>query len=281
MIYSDLPQTLSGDSARLRQVLAQLVGNAVKFTSKGEVIVRVTEVRQDENTIWMSYRVSDTGIGIEEEAQKFIFDPFRQGDGSRTRRYGGTGLGLAMAKRIVELMGGEIGFESRPKEGASFWFTIPMKKPHAQGPSIAMPALPWTRARVLVVDENEVTRHLLRQQLSTWALASEAVSNGEAALALLRREHQAGRPFPIVLVDLHLPDMDAMTFARMVKKEPPLAETRMILMSSGEAPLEAGAATTFGFDASLVKPAKPEALYECLSRLIEAPNPSRRNEHAA
>lgn len=272
LITNDLPMGVLGDGARLRQVLIQLIGNAVKFTQRGEVIVRVTESKQDADNLWLTYRVTDTGIGIEKDLQKHLFEPFRQGDGSRTRKFGGTGLGLAMAKRIVELMGGDIGFESRAGEGSSFWCTIPFKKRQSQGPVVAMTSMPWTRARVLIVDESETVRQLLKRQLNAWALSSEEVATGEAALAMLAREQKAGRAFPIVLTDLHLPDMDGMVLARTIKQDAALGGTKILVMSSAEAPLDPQSLSPLGFSGWLPKPPKPDALHEALARMIEVPS---------
>lgn len=278
LIDNDLPSVVLGDVARLRQILAQLMGNAVKFTARGEVIIRVTEAKQDEAHLWLTCRITDTGIGIDEETQKYLFEAFRQGDGSRTRRFGGTGLGLAMSKRIVELMGGEIGFESAPGRGSTFWCTLPFQKRRAQGPVVEVSSLPWTRARVLVIDENETARQLLRQQLGVWSLASEGVSSGETALALLRREQKAGRPFPIALVDMHLPDMESVALARAVKQDPDLAGAHLILMT--DAPLDPATYAPLGFSGCLPKPLQAEALYERLSLLIEPLHPAHHQDAA-
>jgi PAS domain S-box-containing protein len=269
LIPNEIPATLLGDGIRLRQVLTQLVGNAVKFTSRGEVILRITKAKEDETRLWLTCRITDTGIGIDPDVQKHLFEVFRQGDGSRTRQFGGTGLGLAMSRRIVELMGGEIGFESAPKEGSSFWFTLPFQKRGSSFSPIDQPSLPWTRARVLVVDENETVRQLLRQQLGTWALASEGVSSGEAALTLLRREQKAGRPFAIVLLDMHLPDMESVDFARAVKQDPHVAQTQLLVMTTSDSPLDPATGSSLGFSGWIFKPPQPEALFEHLSLLIE------------
>lgn len=285
LIYNEIPMAVQGDPIRLRQVLAQLIGNAVKFTSRGEVIVRVTETRQTDAQIWLHYRITDTGIGVPERAQKHIFEAFRQGDGSRTRRFGGTGLGLAISKRIVELMGGEIGFESAEGQGSTFWCTIPFNKRHVHGPAVQMPSLPWTRARVLVVDENETYRQLLQQQLRTWSLASEVVSSGQAALDLLRREHKAGRPFQIMIADMHMPDMDAAILARSIKNDASLTAAKLLVMTSEDSMLDAATSASLGFSGSLPKPPKAEELYERLVSLIDplarSSNAVAEDEHAA
>lgn len=279
LIPREIPSTVLGDSIRLRQVLTQLMGNAVKFTSRGEVIVRVSETRQDESHHWLTYKISDTGVGIPAEAQKHLFEPFRQGDGSPTRRFGGTGLGLAMSKRIVELMGGEIGFESVSGQGSTFWCTIPFEKQAGGRTDVKGLSGPWTRARVLVVDENETLRQLIRQQLTAWTLASEGVASGETALELLRREQKAGRPFQIVVLDMHLLDMDSVTFARAVKNDPALDGTKLLVMTNAEPSLDPSTLTSLGYVGCISKPPKADTLYERLATLIEPPDKDRR--HAA
>ncbi len=278
LIYNEIPSVVLGDPVRFRQVLAQLLGNAVKFTARGEIIVRVTEAKQTDSQVWLHCRITDTGIGIPAETQKHLFEAFRQGDGSHTRRFGGTGLGLAISKRIVDLMGGDIGFESVAEQGSSFWCTIPFNKRHVHGPSVQVPSLPWSRARVLIVDENETQRQWVRQQLSTWAVASEAVASGQVALELLRREQKAGRTFPIVIVDMHMTDMDAIIFARALKNDAALSTTKVFVMSTSEEPLDPDTSASLGFAGCVSKPPKLEELYERLASVIEkVPNP----QHAA
>jgi two-component system sensor histidine kinase/response regulator len=274
VIYHEIPPLLRGDPARLRQVITQLIGNAVKFTKQGEVLVRVTEARQNDSQVWLNCRITDTGIGISENAQKHLFEAFRQGDGSPTRKYGGTGLGLAISKRIVELMGGEIGYETVPGKGSTFWFSVPFNKAHVQGPvMVESGASTGARARILVVDENETVRQMIQKQLRTWGLASEAVSSGQTALALLRQEQKSGRPFLIAIVDMNMPDMDGVIFARLAKNDAATNGTKLLVMSADEATLDSKTATTFGFAGRLSKPPKIEELQERLAALLESHKP--------
>ena len=267
-IAPEVPPLVRGDAVRLRQVLTHLIGNAVKFTERGDVGVAVTEERQSETQTWMHVRITDTGPGIPDDVQKHLFEAFRQGDGSRTRRYGGTGLGLAISKRILELMGGTIGFDSTPGRGSIFWFTVPFQKPSAEGDSVQGTPLS-AQNRVLVIDESETGRQMLHEQLRALAFSVQAVSSGQTALALLRREAKAGRPYPLVVLDMHLPDMDGIIFARLVKNDAALAATRLIVLTSAGASLDASAATAFGFSACIAKPLKPEDLLERLASLFK------------
>jgi len=269
VIYSDIPPVLRGDPIRLRQVLTQLIDNAVKFTEHGEIILRVTEARRTESQVWLHIRISDTGIGMARETQAHLFEAFRQGDGSRTRKFGGTGLGLAISRRILELMGGEIGFESAEGQGSTFWLTVPFNRSTAAGALSQDVPAPWMRTRVLVVDENETVRQLVQENLRIWALASEAAPSGEAALELLRREQKAGRPYSIVILDMHLPDMDGVVFARKIHMDPALIGTHLIVMTSTESFPES-AATTLGFSGWISKPPKLEELHERLASLIDS-----------
>jgi PAS domain S-box-containing protein len=280
LIYNEIPSVVMGDPIRLRQVLTQLIGNAVKFTGRGEVIIRITEAKQNDSQVWLECRITDTGIGITPDAQEHIFEAFRQADGSRTRRFGGTGMGLAISKRIVELMGGEIGFESTEGQGSVFWCTIPFMKRNGKGPMVQVASQPWAQARVLVVDENETYRHLLQQQLNSWALSSEGVSGGQAALDFLRREHKAGRPFPMMLIDMHLSDMDAVSLVRALRSDA-LSKIKVLVMTSSGAALEPSAAASLGFAGSVAKPVQPEELYERLVALIDPSLKSSDREHAA
>jgi len=272
-VDSAISPVLRGDPVRLRQVLAQLIGNAVKFTERGEVLVRLTVAKQDPSQVWLHARISDTGIGISQDVQPRLFEAFRQGDGSRTRRFGGTGLGLAISKRILELMGGEIDFESAAGQGSTFWFTVPLQRPQPAGVVVQGVSPSWARARALVVDENETLRLMVQEQLRGLSVASEAVSSGKAALDLLQREHRAGRPYPVVILDMHLPDMDGVVFARKVKSDPALAGTKLLVMSDASSALDPSAAAALGFSNWIAKPLKLEDLHERLAALIDPHKP--------
>ncbi len=210
------------------------------------------------------------GLGSPKRFKPIFFEAFRQGDGSRTRKFGGTGLGLAISKRILELMGGEIGFESTEGQGSTFWLTVPFNRSNTSGANQPDAPVPWMRTRVLVIDENETVRQLVQQHLRSWALASEAVSNGQAALELLRREKKSERPYAIVILDMHLPDMDGIVFARMLHADPALAKTKLIVMTPADSSLDVSTAIPLGFAAGITKPPKFEELHELLATLIES-----------
>jgi len=268
----DVPVSLWGDYARFRQVLTHLIGNAVKFTEQGSVAVRVSIAKQDASQCWISCRVTDSGPGISPAAQEHLFDAFRQGDGTPTRRFGGTGVSLALAKRIVELMGGEIGFQNGPDKGSTFWVTIPFKKEYSA--ERRTPIQP----RVLIVEESEIVRERFLQQLNLWGLPGAGMASGEVALNFLRSERAAGRPLPVILVSLHLLDMDGTAFAHAIRNDPALQGVPLVALS--DVGLEPVAASQLGFSGSSSKSPSPGALYEALSPFITLPRfrGSRDNE---
>jgi signal transduction histidine kinase len=209
-----VPTLLRGDPGRLRQILINLLNNAVKFTDQGEVVLRITEQERTETHARLRFSIRDTGIGISAGARKQLFTPFMQADGSTTRKFGGTGLGLAISKQLVELMGGEIGVESVPGEGSTFWFTALLEQQPAEtrSPDLGEPAL--AGSRVLIVDDNESSREVLQQYLASWKMRPEVAAGGLEGLEMLRREAAAGDPYQAALLDLRMPETDGLETAR-------------------------------------------------------------------
>jgi two-component system sensor histidine kinase/response regulator len=266
-IAPDVPPGLVGDPGRLRQVLTNLVGNAVKFTDRGEVVLAVRCERVADGCARLAFEVSDTGIGIAEDQQARIFEPFRQADGSTTRRYGGTGLGLAISATLVRLMGGRIGVRSRPGEGSTFHFTATFDTAEVPRPAVAASALDGLR--VLVVDDNAVNRRICQAQLSRWGLRVTAVESGGAALAALADARRAGRPFALVLLDAHMPELDGFGVAERMAADGDLsAGATIMLLTSGGAYGDAARCRELGVSAYLTKPVSAEDLFNAIARSL-------------
>lgn len=245
-VHSDVPDALVGDPGRLRQIVVNLVGNAIKFTDRGEVVVEVqrhqaTGLRisspemEDEEAIVLHMSVRDTGIGIPAEKHRLIFEPFTQADGSTTRKHGGTGLGLAIASHLVQLMGGQLWVESVVGQGSIFHFTARFGM---QRRPLAVP-LPAARVDmhdlpVLVVDDNATNRRILHEMLTHWGMRPTTVESGAAALDILESAEDAGTPFPLVLLDVHMPEMDGLTVAAWIKQDPRFTGVTILMLSSGD-----------------------------------------------
>jgi two-component system sensor histidine kinase/response regulator len=266
----DLPRNLRGDSGRLRQIITNLIGNAIKFTGKGEVIVRVSCDAQTETHATITVAVRDTGIGISPEAVGRLFKAFTQADNSTTRRFGGTGLGLAISKQLVEMMGGRIAVASEPGKGSEFRFDVVLEKQSGQGnPRATLHHEDLFDLRVLVVDDNATNRQILRHQLFAWKMQKGSAANGYEALDLMRAAAAEGKPYSLALLDMQMPEMDGMTLARTIKSDPAISATRLIILTSmgyahSQDELEAA-----GVDAYLVKPVRQGKLLECLVRVLE------------
>jgi two-component system, sensor histidine kinase and response regulator len=265
---SGAPLRLRGDPGRLRQILSNLVSNAVKFTPAGEIAVTVACLAETDTEVRLRFAVRDTGIGIPPEAQARLFEPFSQADASTTRKFGGTGLGLAISKQLVAMMDGEIAVESQPGRGSRFWFSVRLEKqagpPRAESPAAA----DLVPARVLVVDDNATNREILHHQLTRWDLRSGSAADGEAALAALRGAAAAGDPFHLALLDMQMPNVDGLALARRIKSEPAIAATRLILLTSLGTPLDPAALAEAGVAACLNKPARQSRLLDCLLDVI-------------
>jgi two-component system sensor histidine kinase/response regulator len=213
LMSADVPPWVAGDPGRLRQVLVNLVGNAVKFTDRGEILVHVSLAEETADEAVVHFAVSDTGMGIPDAIQSRLFQAFAQADGSTTRKYGRTGLGLAISKRLVEVMGGTIGIHSRPSAGSTFWFTVRLHKRPAPS-TIIHAALPALRGlRVLCVDDHATNRTILEAPLTAWHMQVDCVADGPSALAQLQAAQRDARPYGLVLLDHGMPDMDGMALA--------------------------------------------------------------------
>ena len=264
-IAPDVPSRVRGDPGRLRQILTNLVGNALKFTETGEVVVRVSKGCETETLTEVRFAVQDTGIGIPLEVQARLFQAFSQADGSTARKYGGTGLGLAISKQLVALMEGEIGVESEPGKGSTFWFTAKLEKRSDEAETRYVSASDRFNMRVLVVDDNHSNRQILRNQVAAWKMRVETAASGEEALGRLRAAVDEGQPFDVALLDVQMPKMDGFTLAAAIKAEPVLTGTRLIMLTSMGHVLSSSELKELGIEAYLVKPVKQSRLFDCLN----------------
>ena len=253
---------LRGDPCRLRQILLNLVGNAVKFTAQGEVVVEVTKVNESEAHAEMRFTVKDSGIGIAPEVLPKLFQSFSQADGSTTRKFGGTGLGLAICKKLVEMMGGQIGATSVPGQGTTFWVTLRLDKSSAS--ALAPMASGLENTRVLVVDDNATNRKVLHHQLLRWQTQNDCVSSGAEALTALAKEASSAHPYDLVILDMQMPEMDGLELARRIKADPAFAKLPLVMLTSLGEHLSAAECKARGLAACLVKPAKQAPLYRTL-----------------
>ncbi len=259
---------LKGDPGRLRQVLLNLVGNALKFTEKGSVTIAADLVREDGVEQFLRFEVRDTGIGIPRERQERLFKSFSQVDTSTTRKYGGTGLGLAISKQLVELMGGEMGVDSVAGEGSTFWFQMRLdrqKRTAEAGPDLP---LEIERQRVLVVAKEEIVRTALIRQLEGWGFRAAGVSASAEALADLRAAASAGDAYTIAMIERALPDGQGITLGEAIKAESALSQIRTILLALTGERGDAARASEVGFSAYLTMPAEPSQVYDCLVTVL-------------
>jgi two-component system sensor histidine kinase/response regulator len=265
-IQPSVPTVVRGDPMRLRQILVNLIGNAIKFTEDGEVVARVDLMEATERTALLRFEVQDTGIGIAPEAQGRIFQVFSQADSSTTRRYGGTGLGLAIAKQLSEMMGGTIGMESVLGRGSTFWFTALLGVP-AVGTQKALDPPDFEDVRVLIVDDNETNRNILHEHVIAWGMCNGRASSGAQALAMLRSAANRGEPYHLAILDMHMPNMDGLMLAREIKRDRHIAAVRLVLLTSGgvDDPDEVRRA---GIERCLSKPARQSELYNCVRSVM-------------
>ena len=258
-----------GDAVRIRQILVNLIGNALKFTEKGEILLKI-ELFEKKNDIYLiRFRVRDSGIGISAEAQDKIFNSFSQADGSTTRKFGGTGLGLTISKKLTELMGGKIGLKSQPDLGSTFWFAIPLKKEVAVKPSLSGSAsLNFKNARVLIADSSKTNREVLEQQFTSWGMDYYSTDNGKKALRSIQDASQQGNPFSLVVLDSQLSGMDGITLARKINNDPDISDIKVIMLSSVGNMEETGQWLMAGIESYLSKPVRQNELYESLYKAL-------------
>lgn len=255
-----------GDPGRIRQVLNNLVNNAIKFTDKGEVAVYVSVVEKRLTDSVIKFEIKDTGIGISDEQQKKLFSRFSQADSSTTRKYGGTGLGLSISKRLSEIMGGEIGVESEQGEGSNFWFTIVLENSTKQS-VVYLPTGDLKKQRVLVVDDIQTNRNLMIQIFNRWEIEHEVVDSGDEALAVLKRASQQGKPFTIAIIDYQMPNMDGVELARHIQHAESIKDTKLIMFSSVVQRGDAKLMQQAGFTGYLTKPMQQSDLLGVLEKV--------------
>jgi two-component system sensor histidine kinase/response regulator len=264
----ELPEFVVGDPVRLRQVILNLIGNAIKFTEKGEVVLRVELESQTDDGMSLHFAVSDTGIGIPPEKQALIFEPFSQADTSTTRRYGGTGLGLSISSRLIGMMNGRIWLRSEPGQGATFHFTARFGAASASSnPASADPAM-LQKVRVLIVDDNATNRQILEKTLSHWKMRPSSAAGAEAGIALLEQARASGAPFGLILVDCHMPDIDGFMLVERLQKLPEMRDLVTVMLTSGGQRGDGQRCEELGIAAYLIKPVLQSDLLEALMRVL-------------
>jgi two-component system, sensor histidine kinase and response regulator len=268
-IRSNVPEGIVGDEKRLRQVVVNLVGNAIKFTEHGEVVMQVELQHQDQHGVELHFLVRDTGIGIPKDKHELIFGAFSQADGSSSRTYGGTGLGLTISSRLVTMMGGRIWVESEPGRGSTFHFTSKFQLAHkGEQPRDDAKYASLVGIPVLIVDDNPTNRRILEETLLRWGMKPKSVASGWEALADLRQAQKAGTPTPLVLLDAQMPLLDGFATAAKVKKDPDLAAATIMMLTSGGQRGDADRCREVGISAYLTKPVRQAELREAVVRVL-------------
>ncbi len=270
-IPADIPEYLKGDPARLKQIITNLVNNAIKFTSQGEVLVEVAKISESNNPLELKFSVKDTGIGIPQESLKRLFKSFSQVDTSTTRQYGGTGLGLAISKNFVEMMGGTVGVESEEGKGSHFWFTTVFEALPNQ-PDLPMATIDaLAQQRILIVDDIATSRRILYEQLKSFRCELDEAENGRVALEKLRKAHSNNHPFTIALLDYMMPELDGKELAKHIKADPNLRGIYLVMITASGNQGDAREMKAAGFDAYLGKPVMRHALISTLLAILGNP----------
>jgi two-component system, sensor histidine kinase and response regulator len=271
LIHHDVPSFLRGDPWRLRQVLTNLISNAIKFTSKGEVTLKAFLVREQSQHVIMRFEVHDTGMGIAPGSKDRLFKSFSQVDASMTRKFGGTGLGLAISKKIVEMMDGEIGVNSQEGVGSVFWFTSKLEKQPEESSREAVLPADIRNKRVLVVDDSSLNRHVVLQHLKAWGCDFDEASDGMIALEKLKSAIENCHPFHMAIIDMQMPRMDGITLGRKIKSDQTLTETALVMLTSAGKRGDAIMCHDIGFSGYLTKPVTRNHLRECLKTVLGIP----------
>jgi len=280
MVDPEMSMMVRGDPGRIRQVLINMLGNAIKFTEVGEVVLRARMAEDQGRTAMVRFEVTDTGIGIDPAEQDRLFDSFTQADASTTRRFGGTGLGLAICKQLVERMGGEVGVQSEPGKGSTFWFTLSLEKTAGIRAQTVPDKTALRGVLVLVVDDHRTNRVVLEQNLKVWGARVQSFGRVRDALAAMTEAASSGDPYRLAILDYQMPEMDGIQVAEAIRREPSIADTRLVLLTSSAATGDSRIAREAGVDVFLTKPVRISELYGCLGAILStadgaSPNSSR------
>jgi PAS domain S-box-containing protein len=275
LIYQDVPVRLRGDPGRLRQVLVNLAGNAIKFTDNGEVVVQVSKESEQGNYVVVRFTVQDTGIGIPRDRQRSIFERFVQVDSSTTRRYGGTGLGLAIAKQLVEMMNGQIGVESEVGRGSTFWFTVTFEKQPFALPEEDVNLVGLEGLRILAIDDNATNRIILSKMLENHGSRVMVAESGREGIAMLYAAERSGDPFEVVLLDMLMPEMDGEETLKAIKADPKIGSVKVVILTSMGQRGDAGRLEALGCVGYLVKPIRQAQLCEAVVTIINCKTPNQ------
>jgi len=267
LVHASVPTALRGDPGRLRQVLTNFVGNAIKFTESGEVMLQAFLEQERDQSVRIRFEVTDTGIGIAEEVQSKLFAPFTQADSSTTRKYGGTGLGLSISKQLVELMGGKVGLRSQAGQGSTFWCTAEFLKQTLSVQSIT-PAADLSGRRMLIVDDNESNRTLLHHLATGWGMTADQAEDAAAALSCVERAARTQVPYDVAILDMLMPGKDGLQLAKELKAHPDGSRMRLVILTSLIQPGHAELARQAGFTAYLTKPVRHDQLQGCLRAVL-------------
>ncbi|MEQ1931024.1 MAG: response regulator [Parvularculaceae bacterium] len=271
-VQPDLPTQFVGDAGRIRQVITNLVGNAVKFTNAGYVLIDVSGESTADRAA-LRVEVQDTGVGIDAEHVARIFDAFQQADATTTRQFGGTGLGLSISRRLVEAMGGQIGVKSAPGVGSTFWFTMTLAV-HDRAPAQHRPTFDAYGRRVLIVDDIEVNRRITAEQLAAWGFSPDTAASGQEALDALTAAAAAGKPYELTITDFFMPEMDGEMLSRAIHANPLIASTPILVMSSVDQEGGAAAFRKIGVEGYLVKPVRSALLMQTVGDVLATRRPA-------